>query len=56
MWKDKLTSWVKLKDLKASNPAELAVYAVAKQIAEELVFKWWVSNSLHKQMKVKKKY
>jgi hypothetical protein len=28
-WKDKSTSWVKLKDLKASNPVELAEYAVA---------------------------
>jgi hypothetical protein len=29
LWKDKSTSWVKLKDLKASNPIELAEYAVA---------------------------
>jgi hypothetical protein len=34
LWKDKLTSWVKLKDLKASNPIELAEYAVVNQIAE----------------------
>jgi hypothetical protein len=53
-------SWVKLKDLKASNPVELAEYAVTNQIAEEPAFKWWVSNTLHKQnliiSKVKKKY
>jgi hypothetical protein len=53
-------SWVKLKDLKASNPVELAEYAVANQIAEELAFKWWVSNTLRKQnriiSKVTKKY
>jgi hypothetical protein len=36
-------SWVKLKDLKASNPIELAEYAVANWIAEEPAFKWWVS-------------
>jgi hypothetical protein len=58
LWKDKLTSWVKLKDLKASNPDELAEYAVANWIAEEPAFKWWVSNTLHKQnhmiLKVKK--
>jgi hypothetical protein len=57
MWKDGSTSWVKLK---ASNPIELAKYAVANHIAEELAFKWWVSDSLHKQnyiiLKVKKKY
>jgi hypothetical protein len=60
LWKDKLTSWEKLKDLKASNPVELAEYAVANQIAEESAFKWWVSNTLHKWnhiiSKVKKKY
>jgi hypothetical protein len=57
MWKDKSTSWVKLKDLKASNPVELAEYAVANWIAEEPAFKWWVSNTLRKQnQKVKKKY
>ncbi len=32
LWKDKLMSWVKLKDLKASNPIELAEYAVVNQI------------------------
>jgi hypothetical protein len=57
LWKDKSTSWVKLK---VSNPIELAVYAVANHIVEEPAFKWWVSNTLHKQnhiiSKVKKKY
>ncbi len=49
MWKDGLTSWVNLMDLKASNPIELAEYAVANCIAEELAFKWWVSDTLCKQ-------
>jgi hypothetical protein len=60
MWNDRLTSWVKLKDLKVSYPDELAEYAVANQIAEEPSFQWWVSITLHKQnqtiSKVKKKY
>jgi transcriptional accessory protein Tex/SPT6 len=60
LWKDKLTSWVNLKDLKASNPIELAEYAVVNQIVEEPAFKWWVSNTLRKHnhiiSKVKKKY
>jgi hypothetical protein len=61
LWEDKSMSWVKLKDLKASNPIKLvAEHAVANQIAEELIFKWCVSNTLHKQnhiiLKVKKKY
>jgi hypothetical protein len=60
LWKDKSTSWVKLKDLKESNPVELAEYAVANRIAEEPALKWWVSNTLLKRnrilSKVKKKY
>jgi hypothetical protein len=49
LWKDKSMCWVKLQDLKASNPVELAEYAVANQIAEEPAFKWWVSNTLREQ-------
>jgi hypothetical protein len=49
-----------LKDLKVSNPIELAEYAVANHIAEELAFKWWVSHTLRKRnriiSKVKSKY
>jgi hypothetical protein len=60
MWKDRSTSWEKLKDLKASNPIELAEYAVANRIAEEPAFKWWVSHTLCKRnsiiSKVKSKY
>jgi hypothetical protein len=60
LWKDRSTSWVKLKDLKASNPVELAEYAVTNRIAEEPAFKWWVSDTLRKRnriiSKVKRKY
>jgi hypothetical protein len=60
LWKDKSTSWVKLKDLKVSNPVELAESAVANWIAEEPAFKWWVFNTLRKRnciiSKVTKKY
>jgi hypothetical protein len=60
MWKDRSMSWVKLKDLKASNPIELAEYAVVNCIAEEPAFKWWVSHMLRKRnriiSKVKSKY
>jgi hypothetical protein len=44
LWKDKSMSWVKLKDLKVSNPVELAEYAVANRNVEEPAFKWWVSK------------
>ena len=37
-------SWEKLSDLKASNPVEVAEYAVANCLTEEPAFKWWVSH------------
>ena len=37
-WKDDSSSWVPLKDLKGSNPVEVAEYAVANKIAEEPAF------------------
>ena len=33
-WKDSSTAWIHLKDLKDSNPVELAEYAIANQIAD----------------------
>jgi len=51
---------VKLKDLKDSNPVELAEYAVANLIVDEPAFKWWVPLTLKKRnrviAKVKSKY
>jgi hypothetical protein len=43
-WRDGSTSWEKLSDLKASNPVEVAEYAVANRLTEEPAFKWWVSH------------
>ena len=37
-WKDGSTSWTPLKDLKESNPVEVAEYAVANKIADEPAF------------------
>jgi hypothetical protein len=45
-WKDGLTSWEHLKDIKESNLIEVAEYAVANRIAKEPAFKWWVSKVL----------
>ena len=59
-WKDRSVFWVPLKNLKASNPIELAEYAVANNIEEEPAFKWWVKNILRNRniiiSKVKEKY
>jgi len=43
-WKDGSVSWEKLSDLKASNPVEVAEYAVANRLVEEPAFKWWVPH------------
>ena len=59
-WRDGETCWVPLKELKASNPVELAEYAVANRIEDEPAFNWWVSHTLRKQnriiSKVKSRY
>lgn len=59
-WTDGTTQWLDLKDLKDSNPIELAQYAVANKISQEPAFAWWVPFVIKKQNrminKVKKKY
>ncbi len=49
-WKDagsmSWVSWVVLKDLKESNPLELAEYAIANRIDDEPAFNWWVKSAL----------
>ena len=41
-----------LKDLKDTNPIELAEYAKANNIAEEPAFKWWVTFCLQKRNRI----
>jgi hypothetical protein len=41
-WKDGGSSWIPLKDLKESNPIEVAEYAVANKLVSEPAFAWWV--------------
>ena len=59
-WKDGSVTWVPLKDLKASNPIELAEYAMAKNIQSEPAFNWWVKETIRTRDrmigKVKTKY
>ena len=42
-------SWVKLADVKASYPIELAEYAVVNRLTDEPVFRWWVRDTLKKR-------
>jgi hypothetical protein len=51
-WKDGTSSWEPLRNLKESNPIEVAEYAMANQIAEEPAFAWWVPFVLRKRDKI----
>lgn len=59
-WRDGSASWEKLSDMKASNPVEVAEYAVANRLTEEPAFKWWVSHVIKRRdriiSKVKSRY
>ena len=45
-WKDGSTSWIPLKELKASNPIDVAEYTAANNLKDEPAFAWWVSHTL----------
>jgi hypothetical protein len=51
-WRDGSTSWIPLKDLKASNPLQVAEYAVAHNIANEPAFVWWIYDTLKRRDRV----
>jgi len=51
-WKDGSTSWEPLKDLKESNPVEIAEYAVAHKIVHEPAFSWWVPYTLKRRERI----
>ena len=59
-WKDGLTSWVPLVDMKESYPIQVADYATTNNLANEPAFRWWVPFVLKKRerilRKVKTKY
>ena len=48
-WKDGTQSWVPLKDMKESNPIEVAEFVVSKEIENEPAFAWWVPYTLRKR-------
>ena len=51
-WRDGSTTWVPLKDLKESNPVELAEYAAANKILSEPAFAWWAPFTLKKRDRI----
>ena len=52
--KDHSTEWFKLKDLKESNPLEVAQCARDNQIEDEPAFKWWVPFTIRKRDRILK--
>jgi hypothetical protein len=42
--KDSSMDWVTLKELKESNPNEVAKFAVANCLMEEPTYNWWVQK------------
>ena len=51
-WKNGETSWVELKELKSSNPIELAEYAAANKLLHVPAFAWWASYTLKRRDRV----
>ena len=47
-WKDVIDSWVQSKDLKESNPLEVAKYATARGVKDKTDFSWWVPYTKRK--------
>jgi hypothetical protein len=42
LWKNGTSSWEHLRNLKESNPVQVAEYAIANKLVEEAAFAWWV--------------
>ena len=51
-WKDGSQSWVPLKDVKESNPIEVAEYAMSRGLDEEPAFVWWAPYTLKKRDRI----
>jgi hypothetical protein len=51
-WKEGGSDWIPLKDLKESYPVEVAEYAKANKIDEELAFAWWVNDVLRRRNRI----
>jgi hypothetical protein len=60
LWKDGMTSYVPLREMKNSYPVETADYAVEHELIAEPAFAWWVPYERQKQSaivsKLKTKY
>jgi Reverse transcriptase (RNA-dependent DNA polymerase) len=48
-WKDGGSNWIPLKDIKESNPIEVAEYAIANKLIHEPAFAWWVPKVIKRR-------
>ena len=53
-YKNGLTEWIKLVQVKESSPVQLAEYAVANGLVDEPAFAWWVPFTLRKRNRILK--
>jgi hypothetical protein len=51
-WKDDSQQLIPLKDLKESNPVQIAEYAQRNELVDEPAFAWWVPNTLRKRDRI----
>jgi hypothetical protein len=51
-WRDGSTTWIPLKDIKATNMVEVAEYAVDNRINTEPAFDWWVTDTLRRKKRL----
>jgi hypothetical protein len=55
LWADGSTSWEALKDLKESNPLEVAKYAETNKLLDEPAFTWWAKHVLKRSRQILQK-
>lgn len=51
-WKDGTTSWEPLRNLKSSNPIEVAEYAITNKLDQEPAFAWWVPFTIKRRNRI----
>lgn len=51
-WKEGMTTWETLWDLKESNPIEIAEHVIVNDLCKEPAFAWWVPFTLKKRHKI----
>ena len=51
-WRDGSTSWLPLKEVKETNPVDLAQYGKDNHLIDEPAFAWWAPHILKKQSRL----